>query len=649
MGIGVIRVIGVALALASAACSGGIERPDLADAGFGTLADDGDGSTTAPAGTEGGDAVGTTSAGGPGGCQADEDCDAALGLGACDLATGRCLGCVRDDDCPSPLTCSGTGLCAGCTVDDECNDPTSCQDGVCAPRCDADHPCPLDFACCDDRCIDLAGDPDNCNECGRVCESPANAASSCDAGECGKGACNDGWSDCNGDPFDGCENEGACTCLPGQMQECYSQEPETMGVGPCRPGMQLCNAFGTAWGPCEGEITPIDEVCNNTVDDDCDGVPDEDPDTDGDGWTLCGGDCCDEAGPACAQPELVNPGAFEVDGNEVDDDCNGTADDPLAACDAGLASNSGNPQHYAQAIDLCQFTSLAPADPADRVWGVIDADLHLANGAGAPAGSARSIRDGFGTTLSTRFGVNLAVLSTGRAADPADVNPAYVAFQPGAGMGTASGFPPAWYAANGSALPNAPGCAPPMGAIANDPVMLQVQIRVPTNANSFTVEMFFFSAEYPEWVCTEFNDFFVAIIDSTNPANPADGNIAVYDDGLNTWPVGVNILSAADGLFTACTNGAISYCDEAGTYGGCTGATELAGTGFDVQALACGAVDDTGGGTGWLTMSGNVTPGEVMTIQFAIWDTSDNAYDSLVLLDNWQWSVEASEPGVMPS
>ena len=47
-------------------------------------------------------------------------------------------------------------------------------------------------------------------------------------------------------------------------------------------------------------------------------------------------------------------------------------------------------------------------------------------------------------------------------------------------------------------------------------------------------------------------------------------------------------------------------------------------------------------------MSGNVTPGEDMTIRFVIWDTSDGLFDSLVLLDNFQWSVQAATPGVVP-
>jgi len=63
---------------------------------------------------------------------------------------------------------------------------------------------------------------------------------------------------------------------------------------------------------------------------------------------------------------------------------------------------------------------------------------------------------------------------------------------------------------------------------------------------------------------------------------------------------------------------------------------------------SCGYGGRHGGATGWLNMTGNVTPGEVMTLRFAIWDTADEIFDSVVLLDDFQWSVEASQPGVQP-
>lgn len=542
-----------------------------------------------------------------------------------------------------------------CSEDDDCSPGLVCETGACVPGCTEAQACPDGQACCD-GCVDPASDPAHCGGCDLPCPPVPHAIASCTDSICGFSACEDGFADCDGDPANGCEldleNDGECGCAPGAVQDCYSDAPETMGVGPCAAGTQTCNEFGTAWGPCEGEVVPAPEACANVVDDDCDGVVDEDPDDDADGWTACGGDCCDAPGRICADPELVNPGAFEVADNVVDDDCDGTVDNTLPACDAGLASNSAVPVQYAQAMDLCQFTDEVPDDPTERVWGVIEGTFSLASGAGNPASQSRSLRDGFGNNVDNRFGDRLAVLSTGRAADNAgDVNPGFAAFQAGQSMGTSSGFPADWYAANGSSLPNAPGCVEPIDGNAQDPIMLTLRIRVPTNANSFSVDMFFFSAEYPEYVCTAFNDFFVTLVDSTDPGNPADGNIAIYDDGVQSWPVGVNILAAANGLFTACTDGTISDCGTPENYAGCVSNAELSGTGFDLPGQVtynCDYDGEAGGGTGWLTMSGNVTPGETMEIRFAIWDTSDELFDSLVLLDNWQWSVQASQPGVRP-
>ena len=59
----------------------------------------------------------------------------------------------------------------------------------------------------------------------------------------------------------------------------------------------------------------------------------------------------------------------------------------------------------------------------------------------------------------------------------------------------------------------------------------------------------------------------------------------------------------------------------------------------------CGANNLSGGGTDWLTTSGNVKPGETMELRFVTWDTGDSYYESTVLLDNFQWSLQPSTPG----
>ncbi len=537
---------------------------------------------------------------------------------------------------------------AECFSDDACGDDEVCDpQGRCVEGCSDDKPCAEGLSCCEQTCVDLTDSADHCGACGEPCD----AEMACVQGQCGVGSCPAGSNDCNADASDGCETLGECACAPGETQPCYSGNPATLDVGACVGGMQTCNDTGTAWGACEGEVVPVSELCGNAVDDDCDGTADEDVDADGDGFTTCGGDCCDVAGPDCSTPALVNPGAFEVDGNEVDDDCDGIADNPLPECDAGLASNSADTLDYARALDLCQFTQEAPATPQDAVWGVIEAELLLADDTGVPDPNARSLRDGFGNNVSTQFGQRLVVLSTGHAADNAgDTNPGFAAYQNGVNLGETSSVPAGWLAANGGNLPNAPGCPNPNNATAYNPVNLHLRLRAPTNANSFSVQMFFYSAEYPEYVCTAFNDFFVTLVDSADPQNPADQNIAIYDDGGgSTWPVGINLVSAANGLFTACDNGGIAQCGSGGNYNGCSGTAELDGTGFDLTASACGHTGRAGGGTGWLTLSGNVEPGEVFDVRFIIWDTSDGIWDSSVLLDNWVWSIDASEPGVTPS
>ena len=43
-------------------------------------------------------------------------------------------------------------------------------------------------------------------------------------------------------------------------------------MGACRAAEQTCDADGTSYGPCEGEVLPSVEVCHNQVDEDCDGA-----------------------------------------------------------------------------------------------------------------------------------------------------------------------------------------------------------------------------------------------------------------------------------------------------------------------------------------------------------------------------------------
>jgi hypothetical protein len=132
----------------------------------------------------------------------------------------------------------------------------------------------------------------------------------------------------------------------------------------------------------------------------------------------------------------------------------------------------------------------------------------------------------------------------------------------------------------------------------------------------------FFSAEYQTFQCTTFNDYYLAMLTTGAAAIPADHNISF--DAVNN-PISVN-----NGFFQDC-GGNGQAC------GACPfGTGPLAGTGMDQVS---------GGGTEWLTTTAPIVPGETMTLELTIFDVSDHIYDSLILLDNFQWSLDPSSVG----
>lgn len=484
---------------------------------------------------------------------------------------------------------------------------------------------------CTPETTDLTSDPLNCGACGNVCDADA----ACIDRRCQPGL-----------------------CQPGAVEECYTGAAHTAGVGPCVGGTRACGESGT-WSACAGEVTPASENCSDGVDNNCNGVADEDVDQDGDGFTTCGvpgvipGDCCDFT--ECSKPGVVNPGAYDAAGNGLDDDCNGVADDTALLCDQGLNSNTTSGVDFARAIDLCTATATGTTTEQDHRWGLLEAKLTLTDGTGAPEKESYAIRERFGAGLHPQGGVSFAIISSGGATAKNENPTKPPSYHPWVGYSTpnTAAYPADWLAAHMGQLPNAPGCPTPSGAVANDPVMLTLRVRVPTNARSFKLSTNFFSAEYPEYTCTQYNDFFVVLLDSTysgTPANPADKNLAFFQPmgSLEKYPVGVNLAYGNTGLFTQCRNGATGCSGGLpGTMSTCTSTAQLAGTGFDDPSTRCDAAALNGGGTGWLVTAGNVVPGEIITLRIAIWDTSDHQYDSLAIFDGFTWSTEPVNPGTV--
>jgi hypothetical protein len=327
-------------------------------------------------------------------------------------------------------------------------------------------------------------------------------------------------------------------------------------------------------------------------------------------------------------------------------------------CDGTIASNTTSAVDFAKAIDICQT-----ATAGDKKWGVIPGPgtkISLVDGTGSVDPAGHSVRPRFGTAVMPKGGTRLAILSTGAAAATGDTNPAFKYFGDGGdpipggySHGESSAFPSDFLAANGGKLPNAPGCPSADMVEAYDPVMLTLKIRVPSNAHSFKLSVNFFSSEFPEFTCSAFNDFFVVLLDSTytgSQPNPMDKNLAFFQpmNSATRVPVGVNLASGNTGLFTQCVNGATGC--RGGTPGSistCTGVTDLAGTGFEKSSTVCDSGAKLGGATGWLVTSGNVVPGEVITLRLGIWDTSDHRLDSLAVIDGFQWSPDLVNPGTV--
>ena len=83
---------------------------------------------------------------------------------------------------------------------------------------------------------------------------------------------NPGDEDCDG-LVD--EDGTDCDCEPGSEKACYGGPNATKDVGACQGGTQTCNASGTGYGSCVGQVVPKAETCNTPADDDCDGQTNE--------------------------------------------------------------------------------------------------------------------------------------------------------------------------------------------------------------------------------------------------------------------------------------------------------------------------------------------------------------------------------------
>jgi hypothetical protein len=270
-------------------------------------------------------------------------------------------------DCDDSDTAVHPGATENCTdgVDNNCNGLIDAQDPAavgCPPVCtdaDGDNFATEGGACgavdCNDTnasvnpavtevCND--GLDNNCDGridegCGPVCTDLDGDGFAAEGGACGQADCDD--TDAAVHPAaqeictDGIDNN--CNGLIDAQDNTAINCP-TLCTDSDSDGY---SADGGACGPVDcndtnAAINPgTQEVCDDNLDNDCDGAIDEGcaqtcPDADGDGYTdaACGGADCDDS------DAMINPGIAETCGNSVDENCNGMADDTcISACEDG--------------------------------------------------------------------------------------------------------------------------------------------------------------------------------------------------------------------------------------------------------------------------------------------------------------------------
>lgn len=175
----------------------------------------------------------------------------------------------------------GTQSCSGVQVDGEWGPCT----GSVAPRTES----------CNQQ-------DDNCNGAiDESCPCAPGATRSCysgPSGTLGRGLCRGGtqlcgtggvWGGCSGEvtpDAERCDGQdrdcdgnvmNGCSCNVGDMISCFTGPSASAMVGACRPGRQLCSPLdtgGAAFSACSGEVLPTAEICDDNIDNDCNGTRD---------------------------------------------------------------------------------------------------------------------------------------------------------------------------------------------------------------------------------------------------------------------------------------------------------------------------------------------------------------------------------------
>ncbi len=258
--------------------------------------------------------------------------------------------CKSDADCPTGKVCYKKA-CVDISEADNDGDGVSAKDGDC------DDSNPLMYPEAIEDCDGLDNDCNGVVDEGCECVNGETRPCSKNMGICKEGTqkCENGnWSDCIGGveplPIDDCGDmlDNDCDGSVDELCACSNegeQRPCGTPIGTCTEGVQTCT--NGQWTECQNAVFPQEEICDDNLDNDCDGSIDE-------GCTCttgqtkdCGMDvgacskgtqeCVDGKWSLCEGGTLPEPEL--CDG--LDNDCDGEVDEDFVILNTGCSVGVG--------------------------------------------------------------------------------------------------------------------------------------------------------------------------------------------------------------------------------------------------------------------------------------------------------------------